>query len=44
VSLASEAGEKQGKVLASTSALKSVDLNKLELEPFGATVVEVSKQ
>jgi alpha-glucosidase len=44
VSLANEAGGKQGKVLASTSTRKSVDLNKLTLDPFGAIVIELSKE
>jgi alpha-glucosidase len=43
VSLAEEAGGSKGKVLASTSAPRSVDLGKLALDPFQAIVVEVLK-
>ena len=43
VSLANEAGGKNGKTLASTAPATSVDLDKLSIEPFGARVIEVRK-
>jgi alpha-glucosidase len=43
VSLADEAGGKNGKVLASTTGSKTVDLSRLALAPFQAVVVEVQK-
>ena len=43
VSLAGEAGGSLGRVLASTNALKAVDLGNLKLEPFQAVVIEVEK-